>query len=197
MNEYRQSVLERQEPLRQHYRSEPRDAWITDRARTAAGGHLDPFHAAVLAGENEEVPWRVGIHRAVGGFHDLPNPGDILCAALATCLGTTVRMIAARLGIGLEDCEVRVKGHVDVRGTLAVDRKIAVGFQRMTCQLTLRPAEGVATDKVERLVAAAEQACVVLQTLRQGVPVDLERVEAGGQDEFAASARESVPPASR
>ncbi len=173
MNTYREMVLERQEPLRERYRSEPDGAWITDKARTVGDAGLDPFHTAVVAGDGEEVPWRVGIHRAVGGFHDLPNPGDILCAALASCLGTTLRLIAARLGVPVQDFEVHVIGNVDVRGTLAVDRQVPVGFQKITCQLHWRLSEGVTSEQAARLAAAAERACVVLQTLRNGVPVSL------------------------
>jgi uncharacterized OsmC-like protein len=116
----------------------------------------------------------VGIHRAVGGFHDLPNPGDILCAALASCYDTTLRMLAERLHLPVEGLSVEVRGEVDVRGTLAVERDVPVGFQRLRCRLRLRPGPGVSPEKVARLSAAAERACVVLQTLRHGVPVHLE-----------------------
>jgi uncharacterized OsmC-like protein len=174
MTEHRQFVVERQEPLRRRYRSAPGDAWITDKARTAAGQHLDPFHAVVFAGDHEEMPWRIGIHRAVGGFHDLPNPGDVLCAALATCFGTTLRIIAARLSVELEDCEVRVRARVDVRGTLAVDPETPVGFQRIECSVRLRTPAGVSSERIRRVIEHAERSCVVLQTLRHGVAVRLE-----------------------
>lgn len=75
--------------------------------------------------------WSFGIHRAVGGYHDAPNPGDILCAALASCLDSTIRIIADRLGITLTSLEVDVTAEVDVRGTLVVNRDIPVGFQAM------------------------------------------------------------------
>jgi uncharacterized OsmC-like protein len=173
MTNHRQLVLERQEPLREHYRTSPHDAWIRDGARTIPDAKLDPFHTLVLAGQGEEGPWRVGIHKAVGGFHDLPNPGDILCAALAGCLETTTRILAARLGVPIRDIEVRVTGEVDVRGTLGVDRETPVGFQRMACSLRGRLEEGATSEQAGRLAAAAERACVVLQTLRHGVPVSL------------------------
>jgi uncharacterized OsmC-like protein len=116
----------------------------------------------------------VGIHRALGGDHDQPNPGDILCAALAGCFDTTFRILAARLGVPLEALAVEVRGEVDARGTLAVDRSVPVGFQRLTCRLRVRPGRGVPPEKLQRLMDATERACVVLQTLRHGVPVQLE-----------------------
>ncbi len=60
----------------------------------------------------------VGVHRAVGGPHDMPTPGDLLCAALASCQDSAVRMVANRLGVEILALEVRVTAQVDVRGAL-------------------------------------------------------------------------------
>jgi uncharacterized OsmC-like protein len=165
-------VKQRQDPLRERYRSTVNEARITDRARTLNDGASDPFHGTVVAGEGHGSPWRFGIHRAVGGDHDLPNPGDMLCAALASCLGSTIRMIADRLDIRIETLEVAVTAEVDVRGTLLVNRSVPVGFQGMQCRVRLHPAAGADPAKLQVLLAAAEHSCVVLGTLRKGVPVE-------------------------
>src|SRR5690606_21626049 len=103
------SVRERQDPLRERYRTAPDEAAITDRARTVGGVGTDPFHGFVVPGsEDSGVEWPFGIHRAVGGYHDAPNPGDVLCAALAVCLDSTIRMIADRLGVTLTSLAVDV-----------------------------------------------------------------------------------------
>ncbi len=162
---------QRQDPLRDRYRIAPKEAWIIDSARTAQNGSEDPFHSTVEAGEEYGAPWRVGIHRAVGGYHDLPNPGDILCAALASCLHSTLRIIADRLEIPITSLEVSARAELDVRGTLLVDRNVPVGFQQIKCHVHLEPAANVPAEKVKMLLAAAEYSCVVLQTLRSGVRV--------------------------
>jgi uncharacterized OsmC-like protein len=104
--------------------------------------------------------------------HDAPNPGDLLCAALATCLESTIHMIADRLGMRLDALEVDVTASVNVRGTLVVDKAVPVGFQQMRCRVSLKPAPGTDPRLVERLMAAAEHSCVNLQTLRNGVPIE-------------------------
>jgi uncharacterized OsmC-like protein len=119
------------------------------------------------------VIWHYGVDRAVGGLHDAPNPGELLCAALAACADTSVRMLADLLRVQLDDLEVEVSGDLDVRGTLDVDRSVPVGFQRLALDVRLRAAPGTPPARVHRLVAAAERACVVLDTLRAGVPVDV------------------------
>jgi uncharacterized OsmC-like protein len=162
---------QRQDPLRERYRTAADEARIIDSAKTVMYGSEDPFHSTVVAGDQHGAPWRVGIHRAVGGYHDLPNPGDILCAALASCLHSTLRIIADRLEIPIASLEVSTRAEVDVRGTLLVDRDVPVEFQRIKCQVRLEPAANVPPEKVKMLQAAAEHSCVVLQTLRNGVPV--------------------------
>ena len=166
------TVKQRQDPLRQHYRSAAADARITDRARTDSDGAPDAFHGAVVPGEAPGTTWHFGIHRAVGGYHDLPNPGDILCAALATCFDSTFRMIANRLGIQIQSLKVAVEADVDVRGALLVDPSVPVGFQKLRCRVDLQPGAEVDAAKTQILLAAAERCCIVLQTLRNGVAVD-------------------------
>lgn len=170
-----QTTLEirpRQDTLKQHYESAPEDALITDRGRTISRNLGDPVHVWGEPGSQDYgVQWRLGLHEAVAGLHDLPNPGDLLCLALATCLDSVVRMIANRHGITLEELHVDVTGNVDVRGTLVVSRQVPVGFQGMHCAIRVRPEPGTDPQLVARLLAAAEYSCVNLQTLRAGVPV--------------------------
>ncbi len=162
---------QRQDPLRERYRTAPHEARIVDSAKTVMNGSEGPFHTTVVAGEEHGALWRVGIHRAVGGYHDLPNPGDILCAALASCFHSTLRIIADRLEIPIASLEVDTHAEVDVRGTLLVDRNVPVGFQKIRCQVRLDPGTNVPPEKVKMLQAAVNHSCVVLQTLRNGVPV--------------------------
>lgn len=163
-------VMQRQEPLRERYVSAPEEARIRDHAKASSAG-FDPFHGAVTAGDGQAGQWRFGIHRAIGGDHDLPNPGDILCAALATCLDSTTRMIAGRLGLTLETLEVTVSAFADVRGCLMVNRDVPVGFYRIEVDARIKAAKGTDPAQVKMLTEAAERCCVVLQTLRGDVPV--------------------------
>ena len=160
------SVCEIQTPLRAQYKSSPETALVTDHARTGASDPRDPFHATVqpMTGCGVTVP--VGVHRAVGGPHDAPTPGDILCAALASCQDSAVRMVANMLGVELEFLEVEVAADADVRGAMALDRQVPVGFQAMRCDVRLRAKEGTSPEVLEKLRVAAERCCVVQQTLR-------------------------------
>ena len=168
-----ESVKKRQRPLKDNYKETPGDAKITDRAITTGYDLGDPWHGCIKPGSvNHGVKWNFGVHRAVGGYHDAPNPGDILCAALAACLESTIRLIADRMRITLEKLEVEVTADVDVRGTLVVDREVPVGFQSMQCKVDIRATDVTSKEQLQKLLAYAEYSCVNLQTLRKGVKIE-------------------------
>ena len=166
-------VAQRQAPLLEQYKHEPETAMITDRARTLSAELADPLHGTVKPSWDTEVHWDFGVHRAVGGLHDRPVPGDILCAALASCFESTLRMLTNQMGITLTLLEVEVTADVDVRGTLRVDRDVPVGFQAMRCAVKLETAEDASPEHMGKLMYLTEQCCVVMQTLRSGVDVTL------------------------
>ena len=165
------SVREIQEPLRTQYKSSPEAARVIDHARTTGAEASDPFHSTVepMPGCGATLP--VGVHRAIGGMHDAPTPGDILCAALAACQDSAVRMVANVLGVELEYLSVEVTGDVDVRGAMAIDKQVPVGFQSMQCNVRLRAKEGTNPKLLKKLREAAEHCCIVQQTLRNPPPV--------------------------
>lgn len=158
------------------YRKHPEEAMIQDGARThqTRYGPSDPFHSDLEIGLGYGVTMPIGVHRALGGLHDFPNPGDVLCSALAACADSTIRQIAGQLDVEIKSLSVTVKGDVDVRGTLCVSQDVPVGFQQMRVSVELELAEGTPQRLATKLLQAAEYCCVVLQTLRNGVPVKME-----------------------
>lgn len=159
-------VQDSQAPLRILYKEAPVQAMVTDHARTCGANPSDPFHSLVEPMDGCGVSVPVGVHRAVGGLHDAPTPGDLLCAALAACQDSAVRMVANRLGVEILALEVRVTAQVDVRGALGMEVGVPVGFQSMTCHIDLKVKEGTHAKLLESLHHAAERCCVVQQTLR-------------------------------
>jgi uncharacterized OsmC-like protein len=167
-------VSDRQAPLRRAYEQEPAEAMIVDRGHTLGRDLADPLRTSVVPGEEYgvEVEIAVGTHRGVGGHHDAPNPGELLCAALAACQDSTIRMVADLLGVQLTSLAVQVEGAVDLRGCLAIDQSVRVGFPSMRSRTQLGVQPGTDPRTVQLLLAAAERSCVVLDTLRHGVDVE-------------------------
>lgn len=82
-----------------------------------------------------------------------------------------MRMVANLLGVELTELEVRVTAAADVRGAMAMDPTVPVGFQAITCDVKLTAKEGTPPDLLHKLQVAAERCCVVQQTLKSPPPV--------------------------
>ena len=155
-----------QKPMKARYLTSPELALVTDHARTCGESPADPFHSRVEPMDGCGVLVPVGTHAAVGGPHDAPTPGDILCAALAACQDSTFRMVADLIGVKITQLEVKVSATVDVRGTLAMDPMVPVGFQSISCDIRFAVEDGTSPRLLQKLQVAAKQCCVVQQTLK-------------------------------
>ena len=160
------NLRERQRPLKERYHQDPASARLTHSV-TSEPILDDPMRARISTGAQT---WEIAAHPMAGGPEGEACSGDVLLAALAGCQEVTVKMVAAGMGIVLDDLRVTVTGEMDFRGTMGVERDAPVGYQRITCEIQLRAAGDPA--RLRRLVEKAEQYCVVRDTLARGVAVE-------------------------
>jgi uncharacterized OsmC-like protein len=165
-------VHQRHTLLYDTYRKDSASAWITDSAEVIGINLHDPFRTTVSINDKMKVPFKIGVHKAVGGDHDFPNPGDLLCASLASCFESTVRMISNKLGIELFETKIRATAQVDVRGTLMIDKSVPVEFQSMHVD-ALIIAKNADEKLLNTLIKGAKNSCIVYQTIRKGIPITL------------------------
>lgn len=152
-----------QAPIKDRYRAEPVSATMTLRALGTLGSEviacsIDTGRAIVEA----------GLHPASGGDGSFACSGDMLLQALVACAGVTLRSVATARGMDVAGT-VRAEGDLDFRGTLGVDREIAVGFRDIRLFFDLK--SDASDEDLAALLATTERYCVVLQTLRMPTPV--------------------------
>ncbi len=167
----RVAVRELQKPLRERYQKDPESALIKLRVGCGEADLADPLHCEVRPGAQSEIVWRAGAHPAVGGTGDAPCSGDLLLAALAACQETTTRMVAASMSIELEKLDIHVEGDWDARGPHAFTGA-PIGHTAIRCNTHVPIRGDERGERAERLLRSAEKYCVVLDTLRSGVPVE-------------------------
>ncbi len=158
--------------LYKKYQNNPASAWITDSSKVIGTNLQDPFRTSVSVNDKMKVPFKIGVHKAVGGDNDFPNPGDLLCASLASCFESTIRMISNKLGIELIETKIRANAQVDVRGTLMIDKSVPVEFQSMHID-ALIITKNTNEKLLNTLIKGAKQSCIVYQTLKLGTPITL------------------------
>jgi len=171
------NIFDRQLPLREQYHVTPDSAWVYDHAKSVdtqvPANH--PIHGHVVCGEGIPLDIPVSVHKAVGGESDFPCPGELLAAALTSCLDTAIRMIANLKEIKLNHLEVQVSLGADVRGALMTGDSVPVGFQNAHMRVDLRTECDLSEPHLNALIDAAERSCVILQTLRAPPNVNIER----------------------
>lgn len=155
-----------QAPIKQAYRTAPESALVISRAEVA----LDP--AALAVQLTPARPSNAGLHPATGGTVDVACSADMLLESLAACAGVTLLAVATATGIAVKGGRIVAEGVWDARGTLAVDKTVPIGVQRITLTFEFESAADRAAR--ERLVRTAERYCVILATLRASTSVDVQ-----------------------
>ena len=132
------TLRERQAPLKARYEEDPESARLTITVQSCTRGD-DPTRCEISTAAGGRCRWNVGAHPFAGGEGDLACSGDVLLASLAACQEITLRMVAAAMGIALEEVEITVHGDMDFRGTMGVDPETPVGFQRIRTEIGSSP----------------------------------------------------------
>jgi uncharacterized OsmC-like protein len=153
-----------QAPIKERYRAEPEHAVITLRA----AGTLDSEGIACRV-ETGRAIVDAGLHPSTGGTGELACSGDMLLEALVACAGVTLRAVATALEIPVSGGTVSAEGELDVRGTLGVDREASVGFREIRLRFAVDTQ--ASQEQLATLLKLTERYCVVLQTIKGGVPV--------------------------
>ena len=165
MNAYELKSL--QAPIKERYKKDPASAVITLRAQGRVGEgiacRVDTGKALIEA----------GLHPATGGTGLQACSGDMLLEALVACAGVTLKAVATALGINLKDAKLTAEGDLDFRGTLGVAKDAPVGFRAI--RLTFDLESNASEDQLKKLIELTERYCVVMQTIRNAVPVQVVR----------------------
>ena len=164
----RQQLQAVQAPIKERYRDEPSAALITLRA----SGDLDAQDLVCSVATGRAIV-EAGLHPATGGDGLHVCSGDMLLQALVACAGVTLRSVATSLEIAVTG-RVLAEGDLDFRGTLGVDKQAPVGFTAIRMGFEL--AGDASDEQIATLVRLTERYCVVYQTLRAGVEVEVSTV---------------------
>jgi uncharacterized OsmC-like protein len=180
-----ETLRSKQKPLKDKYRSDPTSALVT----LSSSGNLDPTSTSLTCSLSSSAAARkvAGLHKAAGGEgFDASGElcsGDMLLESLVACFGVTVRAVATSLGIPINNGTITTEGDLDFRGTMGIKdpegNAVPVGFTKIRLIVRLDVDEEH-KSKVDKLIQLSERYCVVLQTIKGGVPVETQLGHVGG-----------------
>jgi uncharacterized OsmC-like protein len=148
-----------QRPLKDAYMQAPSSSRIT---LVANGRQADaPISCSVDLGR---AIYNAQAHKGVGGAGTGACSGDLLLGALAACAQITCQMVAAAMGIPVDDIGVTVEGDLDLQGTLGMSKTASVGFEDIRVNFLVRAPQAT-QEQLTALQQKTEQYCVVMQTL--------------------------------
>jgi uncharacterized OsmC-like protein len=109
------------------------------------------------------------------GANEGANPVEFLLHALAGCVTTTTVLHAAARGIQIESLSTELVGTIDVRGLLALDDTVPVGYEQIQIKLDIKA--DCSDEELNELLAFAQDHSPVCNTICRPVPVTVERVQ--------------------
>lgn len=176
MAEAAATLREKQKPLKDQYRSDPKSALVT---LTSSGTLKSSAPLTCSLSTGAAANKVAGLHSAAGGRgFDASGElcsGDMLLESLVACFGVTVRAVATAMSIPIQGGDIKVSGDLDFRGTMGIKdpngQAVPVGFKAIRLDVKL-DVDDEYKDSVAKLMELSERYCVVLQTLNAGVKVE-------------------------
>ena len=142
------------------------------RAGDAASAHFSADSRLIegLRTEAQVRRFRFTVDEPVklGGSDLGPSPVELVLAALGTCQEIVYATYARILNIPIEAVSVKVTGSLDPRGFFGV-ADVPAGFREVS--FTVEITSPAPPEAIDRLIAAVNEHCPVLDTLRRPLPV--------------------------
>lgn len=110
---------------------------------------------------------------AFGGDDLSASPVELVLAALGSCQIIMFSALAATRGIELEECEVTLKAHLNVRGLLGIkeeQKTVYPGFSSISYKTKIVSSES--TETLRDLVEDVEKQCPVMDMLTRPVKIE-------------------------
>lgn len=156
-----------QAPLKEQYKTNPENAFITLRAEGKLG---EGITCNVKTGK---ALIDAGLHSATGGTGLNICSGDMLLEALVACAGVTMNAVATAIGIVIKEGIVKAEGDLDFRGTLGISKEAPVGFQNIRLRFELKTDAN--EEELTSLLKLTVRYCVVYQTLKNPPQFEISR----------------------
>ena len=109
------------------------------------------------------------------GTDAAPNAVEALLHALSSCMTASFIFPAAAEGIKVESVEFALEGDVDLRGFMQLSDEVRPGLQNIRVKAKVKA--DAPRAKIQELLDHATKTSVVMDSIKNGVPVTVELAE--------------------
>ena len=131
-------------------------------------GSEDESRSEPFVFTNDEPPILLGENKGA-------NPVEFLLHALAGCVTTTTVLHATARGIKIHKLSTELVGNIDVKGLLALDDTVPVGYESIDIKMDIEA--DCSDEEIDDLLAFAKEHSPVCNTVCKPVPVTLKRAK--------------------
>ncbi len=163
-----------QDPSLGHFEFRATNRWINGGENRS---RIKEFYGAGSEDESrtEAFEFTKGEPPELLGANEGANPVEFLLHALAGCVTTTTVLHAAARGIQIESLSTELVGAIDVQGLLELGDSVPVGYDQIKIKMTIKA--DCSDEELDELVSFARDHSPVCGTIREPVPVSVERVK--------------------
>lgn len=108
--------------------------------------------------------------KPIGGYDSGPNPLEYILAALGASQTAAYQLIAAEKGIELQNVKIKLKGLIDLKGFLELDKNVKPGFLNLEYDVLIVSDED--PEILQDLIREADRRSPILNTLSRTVEVE-------------------------
>ena len=149
-----------------------RNQWINGGENRSS---IKGFYGAGSEDESRSKPFTFtnGEPPILLGNNEGANPVEFLLHALAGCVTTTTVLHATARGIKIHKLSTELVGNIDVKGLLALDDTVPVGYESINIKMDIDA--DCSDEEIDELLSFAKEHSPVCNTVCKPVPVTLER----------------------
>ena len=133
---------------------------------------IQGFYGACLEDTSRKIPFEVATDMPVvlNGTNKAPNPPEYLLHAVASCITTTMMLLASGIGLEVEAVTVKIEGDLNLNGFLGLDAAIKNGYRQM--KISIDVTGDLSTDEKQELLTLAKRS-PIYNTIINPVGIDM------------------------
>ncbi len=134
--------------------------------------HIQGFYGACQNDTTRARPFecRTDMPIVLNGTDEAPSPPEFLLHTLASCVTTSMMLLASANGIQLEDVTVKVEGDINLNGFLGLDSCILKEYEQIKISIEI---EGNLTPEERSTLLELAKKSPVYNSLINPVTVDI------------------------